>query len=232
MQEGLGFLWLLSLIASAAAWLYREVVLAGKKGIASRSQMAGCELARKILDTCHLTHTAVQPAPSRGPEPAPHRDELLLNEKIYSNSSLAALAETLHETVHWIESSKVFLSTRPGGMGGRFFSGWVLLSWTCLALGVLFSHWVWLFRLGQFLFVLAFLAALASLAGEWEIGQRAVSQLTALERLGTDERVRMKEVLKALRWTPLAEIFRIPIQTLFRLRLKWKRETNQMRAPL
>lgn len=231
MQEGLRFLWLLSLSVSAVAWLYREGSLAKKKGISNRGQISGYELAREILNRHHFTRTAVQLISPRVPEARFHRDELLLNEKTYYGTSLTGLAEALHETMGFVESSKMFLPTKPSGRGGRFFQGLVLSSWILLGAGILLSPWTWIFFLGQLFFVLAFFLALASLAGEWEVAQRSVASLAVLDRLGMDERIHMKEILEVLRWTPLAEMFKIPMRTLPRFRVKSEREAKKARTP-
>jgi len=74
---------------------------------------------------------------------------------------------------------------------------------------------------GQFLFLLFFLLALSSLGKEWEVAERAISEMGGIE-LGTDERIRMKRILKAIRWAPLAEMFRAPLGLLISL---WPVET-------
>ena len=70
---------------------------------------------------------------------------------------------------------------------------------------------------------------LASLPGEWEVAERAIANLTALERLGTDERIQIRHLIQALRWNPLAEIFGCPLRALFGLiPRKGKNETKKV----
>ena len=227
MREGLQFLWLLALAASAAAWLYRKRMLTQKKEILNRSQIRGYELARQILDRHHFSRSAVQVLPSGKNQISNHREQLFLKEKIYHGTSLNGLAEALHETGHFLLASKKILPVKLDGTAGRFFRSWIFLSWVLVGAGILIPRWPWILAAGQLLFILAFFVGLGSLADEWEMGQKGLAELAFADRLGVDERIHMKEVLKALRWTPLADTLEIPLRTLGGFFIRPRGETQK-----
>ena len=232
MQSGLGFLWLLSVIISTAAWLAVEIAMARSRKFPSRSGLTGYELARQVLDRHHLARTPVRPASARESEAGDwNQDALVLNEKNYFGTSLEGLSRALYSAVHLLAASKLPVPAAWRIPSGRFFKILVISSWVLTGFGSVLSGWSWALGLGRVLLILSFFLALVSLAGEWEGSERAVADLLSLERLWTDERVRMKENLLALRWTPLAEILGIPLRLLFKLPMKNKSEAGKIRTP-
>lgn len=209
MQGGLWFLWLLTLAVSAVAWLYLEISFVRKRGVSNRSRLTGYDLARQILDRHQFTRTAVQAVP-----------------KISFGSSLAELAEALYETIHLTEGSKGLIPVRLGTPKGRIFHGAVLGSWILVACGIVLGTWIRI--LGEISLISCFLLGLASLPGEWEVAERAVANLGSIERLGTDERIQMKQLVKALRWNPLAEMVGVPLRILGLLPLKGRSKKKKV----
>ena len=226
------FLWLLALAASAAAWLYRKRMLTQKKKILNRSQIRGYELARQILDRHHFNRSSIRVLPSGKIQISNHQDQLFLKEKIYHGTSLNGLAETFHETSHFLLASRKILPAKLDGAAGRFFRSWVFLSWILAGAGILVPRWPWILAAGQLLFILAFFVGLGSLADEWEMGQKGLAELSIADRLGVDERIHMKEVLKALRWTPLADILEIPLRVLSGFFIRSRGKTQKVRAAI
>jgi len=84
--------------------------------------------------------------------------------------------------------------------------------------------WDSVIRIGELLFLANFLVATASLAKEWEVTGRAVSSLASLEGFGTDERVRIKRLVEAIRWRPVAELLAAPFSILWQSKAKWSKE--------
>lgn len=217
MQQGLWFLWVLSAGLSAVVWLYLEISRSQNRGRETRRLVTGCELARQILDRHRLHRTSIHPASAKkGREVSFLGDQLLLPEGTYYGNKLLDLAETLHDTVGHLETSKSLFPRGLGLAGRRVFGGGLLVSWGLILGGVLWDHGSWLVSLGQLLFLLFFLLALSSLGKEWEVSERSVSEMGTME-LGTDERIRMRRLLKAIRWAPLAEVFKAPLDLLISL---------------
>lgn len=215
MQEGLGWLWLVSLTVSLAAWLYVEISKAQSRKVETRRPLTGCELARQILDRHHFHRTSIHPVSRRTKgEGSLQGNQLFLRESVYQGSRLTDLAEALYESMGYLEASQSLLPKGLERTGRLAFGGMVLLAWGLILGGVLGGRFSALTVGGQFLFILAFFFALFSLGREWEVVQRAISEMGGIE-LGTDERVRMKGLLKAMRWSPLAELFkpRWPVKT-------------------
>lgn len=222
MQQGLWFLWVLSAGVSGVVWLYSEILQAQNRGGETRRLITGCELARQILNRHRYHRTSVRPISRKeGRGTGLLVDQLLLPEGVYYGKGLLDLAQTLHETVGHLESSRSLLPAGLRTTGRRVFGGGLLVSWGLVLGGVLWDPGSWLIASGQFLFLLFFLPALSSLGKEWELAERAISEMGGIE-LGTDERIRMKRILKVIRWAPLAEVFKAPLDFLISL---WPVET-------
>ena len=207
MRQGLWFLWVLSLAVSLVAWLYLEISRVRNRRFQTRRPVTGCELARQILDRHQFHRTSIKPVPLKQRRKTGFFvDQLVLAESVYYGNRLNDLAEALRETVGHVKVSPSLVPNDLRTAGWRVFGAAILLSWGLILGGVLWSSWGWLISLGQFLFISAFFWALSSLGKEWEIAERAISEMKGME-LGTDERIRMKQLLKAMRWTPLAELF-------------------------
>ena len=191
--------------------------------------MTGYELARQVLDRRHLTRTTVYSI-SAGQEKKSGVSfgELPLTEKVYFGTSLTQLTQALHETVHHLEAAKRAVSVWPGNPVGRLFRGFVVSGWVLVASGIFLPGWILI--LGQTVLVSSFFTALVSLPGEWESADHAVAHLASLERLGTDERIQIKGLLKVLGWFPLSEIVGIPIQVLSPLQKKLKGDGKKVKA--
>lgn len=215
MQEGLGWLWLISLTVSLAAWLYVEISKAESRKVKTRRPLTGCELARQILDRHHFHRTSIHPVSlwAKG-EGSLRGNQLFLTEGVYQGSRLTDLAEALRESVGYIEASQSLIPKGLERTGRRALGGMVLLAWGLILGGALGGRFSALTVGGQFLFILAFFFTLFSLGREWEVAQQAMSEMGGIE-LGTDERVRIKGLLKAMRWSPLAELFKLrwPVKT-------------------
>ena len=215
MQEGLSFIWLVSFAVTFVSWIYLEWTWVREGAFASRRKITGCELARQVLDRNHLNRTAVASSSERkGGRLGPDFNQLFLSEKIYYGTRLADLASSLRDASHLVEESGSFVPVSLRIRGGAFFRRGVLMAWFLILLGILLPVWKWIFHLGQILFVLAFFLVLVSWVEEGERSQRAFSSLTLLDGLGPDELARMKRLLKAMRWTPFAELIRIPLRVI------------------
>lgn len=221
MQEGLFFLWLLSVGVATVAWFFMEISLATEGNTSSRREITGCELARQVLDHNQLSQTAISPAPGVwrihfGSD----FERLLLAERVYEGTRLSDLATAFHETAHLLTEPKASLTGRVRTEVDRVLRGGVLLSWLLVLGGFLFSPWGWLAPAGRFLFILVSFRAFAELGEEWEVTERALANLNLVEGFGTQERVRMRKLLKVIRWNPLAELFSEPFTFLFQNKKK------------
>jgi Zn-dependent membrane protease YugP len=216
MQEGFFLLWFLSLGISLTFWLYLKIFLARYGRFQSRRKITGCELARQILDRAHFNRTAVNPKPLEARIPVGLRaDQLFLSEEVYHGTQLVGLATSLREGVRLLEGSKFAFPMGLWVQARNYRRRAILTSWILVLCGILLPGLTWMTCLGQFLFISAFLLSLATLIQEGEVTRRAVSSLTLLEGFETDERVRIKRLLKAIRWTPLAELFESPLSLFF-----------------
>lgn len=214
MQEGLWFLWFVSAVVSVVAWIYLEIARGESRKFQTRRPLTGCELARQILDRHHLNRTSVTPVSLRGrSERDLLADQLVLEEGIYYGNRLTDLAQALRETLRHLETSQSLIPNSLRRAGRSVLAWGVLVSWCLILGGLIWGRSKGLISLGQFLFVSAFFFALSCLGKEWEVAERAISEM-AIEELGTDERIRMKRLLQAMRWTPLADLFRIPFSVL------------------
>lgn len=218
MQEGLFFLWVLSVAVSVAALFYLEISFSVRGGVSNRRQMTGCELARQFLDRNQFHQTSVVPV---------HRvwrvhfgfdiERLFLGERAYYGTHLADLATAFHEAAHLLKESKSgLLPVNLRTQGSTLLRTAILVSWGLIFWGFLFRAWSWTVPVGEFVFTVICFRALALLGEEWEIAGQAITNLAQIEGLETGERVRIKELLKTLRWSPLAEIFAEPFSILFR----------------
>ena len=212
MQAGLALLWLLALAVSVVFWLYLKISNWGGAR-KSRSRITGYELARQILDRQGPTNRiAVTALPKRRGRPFQDSVEhFSLPEKIYYGSRLSEAAEALYGAVHHLESSKSPVPPAWRPPGGSLWQGAVGLSWILIFTGFLFPEGNWLKALGQAVFLSAFALGLTFLPREWETAERALSFLASLEGLGVDEKVRMKKLIKTIRWSTLAGILTAPL---------------------
>ena len=201
MQPGLFLLWSLTVFGAAAAWFYLQISMKTRENFRSRRGITGCELARQVLDRYQFSQAAVYPcAGNRRVHFGFEFDRLILSDKTYYGTRLADLGAALHEAAHLMTDSRMVLGT-------RFVRPVLLLSWVLVFAGFLLPPARGVLFLGEFLFLVLGLRAVVRLAGEWEVTQRALACLASIEGFGTDERVRIKDFLKVLRWSPLAEIF-------------------------
>ncbi len=211
MREGLKFFWMASVIASAFSWLYQTLVRNSGNRFRGRRQVTGCELARQVLDRARLNRTAV--ASARGPMRGHlgfSLDGLRLPEKVYYGTQLSDSAQALHETAHQLEASQSVIPRALCAPGGWILQAVVMASWFLVLAGFLGPAWRGAGLFGQVLFLIGFCIAVTSLPRERTVTRCALSNLAALEGFGPDEKIRMKKILKALRWSPLTEAFSAP----------------------
>lgn len=210
MQAGLALLWLLALAVSVVFWLYLKISNWGGRR-KSRSQITGYELARQILDRQSPNRIAVTVFSKRTERPFQDSFErFALPQKIYYGTRLSEAAEALYSAVHHLESSKSSVPLGWRSPGGSFWQGAIGLSWILVFAGFLLPEGKGLTAVGQALFILTFALGLTFLSREWEAADRALSFLASLEGFGVDEKVRMKKLIKTIRWSPLAGILTAP----------------------
>lgn len=211
MQQGLTLVWLLSLGVSLVAWLYLEITKMRVKSYRSRRQITGCELARQVLDRQGPNRIAV--APLSGATNGEFRfssDRLFLTDKVYYGQRLFDVTEALFSATRHLELSDSVVPMEWRSPGGKIWQGVVTSSWILIAAGLVWQGAGWLTASGRILLIAAFFMALAYLASDWKSAERALSSLVSLEGFGVDEKVRMKKILEAVRWTSLAGLIRAP----------------------
>lgn len=197
------------------AWLYGESAARRFGQVENRRRVSGCELARKILDRHHLHQVAIDPASSKeGLRNASSVNRLFLREGTFYGTRMGDLAEALQDALSLVEATRSTLFFLLEALGGVFFRGLILSAWILVGIGSLFQGGRGLVFLGEGIFSLAFFLALAFLAREWEVGERALVSLSRIEGFETDERIRMKKLLQAIRWRPLAELVKFPFSLL------------------
>lgn len=212
MREGLHFLWIFSLNVSLWAWLYYRIVCLRKKKTLNRSQVMGYEIARQVLDRNQLARTAVYAVAPGEKNAGDGSDALGLDSKIYSGTTLTALASALKETIRFLEGSKFSFLSRLGPGSGRPFRILVGTAWFLIVTGFLFSSYPGILDAGKILYIFCFFLSLGYFPLEWEISEKGAAQLSTLERLWTDERVAIKKILKASRGSSFAELIDIPLR--------------------
>ena len=204
MHQGLLFLWVVFAIVSFGSWTCRELAMWTKGRLANRRRITGCELARQVLDRLEGPQRAVLPSSSGfHADTASESLGLALSERVYHGSSLGELALALRETARAVAGSPVLFPIWARSV----VRGLILLSWVMTVAGFCSPFLRWMAPWGEFLFMGLTLGAFARVTLDWEVSDRALRCLASVEGLGTDERVRMKEILEALRWSPLAELF-------------------------
>ena len=215
MPLGLFFLWVLSLIVTVGAWFCSRAALASIKKVQSRKQITGCELARQALDRHHLNQTPISSIPREG---AIHfgleSHRLVLPEEVYYGTGLFEHAIVLHEVSHLQAANHMVFSSKIRRRARALGQGFILVSWFFIFLGFISPSRAWLAGLGGLFFVAVSLRALMLLAEEWDVTDRALSDMVGLEGLGTDERVYLKRLLQVFRWAPLAEVISAPFSLL------------------
>ncbi|GEM_PF-2409321 len=208
-------LWILTLFLAIAAWIYRRVSFSKAGGFRNRRQITGCEFVRQILDDHRFNRVAVKPmAVARTAHFHSRLGELHLPERIYYGTQLLDLAMGMHGAMHLLQESKALVPVELQIQGSRLFRMMVLASWFLIGGGMIFSRFESWVPIGQLLFIFTFLLALASLAEEWEVTSRSLASLSKLEEFEPNERMHLKRLLRAIQWTPLAELFGSPF-TLF-----------------
>jgi Zn-dependent membrane protease YugP len=133
-----------------------------------------------------------------------------LPERVYYGTGLFEQAVVLHEVSHLQTANRVIFSSKMRRRARQLIQGLVLIAWIFIFCGFIFSSRSWLASLGALLYVAASLQALTLLGEEWEVTERALSDVVALEGVGTDERVYLKRLLEVFRWAPLAEVISAP----------------------
>ena len=221
MQEGLSLLWFICVVASLAAWFYLEISLSVAGKFQSRRQITGCELARQVLDQSRLSQTAILPAQGLWDIHFGFDFErLFLSEKAYYGTQLGDLGISLHESAHLLRESKEVVPVDLRTHTVNFLRIAILASWSFIVAGRFFPAWTWMMPFGQFLFVILCIRAFALLGEEWEVTTLGLASLPLLEGLETNELVRVRKLLQAIRWSPLAELFAEPFSLLFRHKRK------------
>jgi hypothetical protein len=209
MQQGIFLLWVLAVGACLGAWIYLEAALSRHGKVQSRRKVTGYELARQLLDRNQLSRIPITRTPP-GKAPSWILDELFLREENYQGSRLSQLAQVLHQTERLLVGSNSTLSLYLRTSGARTFQGIVAASWVLVLVGATFSAARSLGTVGQLLFVLSALLGVATLSEEFEARKRSVSSLASIEGLELDEKVRLKKILDALRWSSLAQLIEAP----------------------
>ena len=142
---------------------------------------------------------------------------LMLNKQVFFGGRLSDLSRSLHETHHLLTVGKSAVPVRWGMAIGRTLRVPLAVSLFLIVMEIFFPFWAGIAFWGELSFLVIFLFALASVAGEWEVTQNAISNLSRLEGFEMDEKVRMKRFLEVLGWAPLAELIVGPL-TLLKIR--------------
>jgi len=209
MQQGVFLLWVICVGVSLGVWIYLEVSLSRYGSLQTRRKLTGYELARQILDRHQSGRVPIEAVP-QGRDLGASLDKLFLREEDYRGSRLAHLARSLFGATRLLVGSKSVASLYLRGLGERSFQWVIVSSWVLVLLGAAFRFARPAATLGQILFVLSGLLAVASLGEEFEVGKRSVSNLMSVEGFELDEKVRMKKLLESLRWWPFALLIQAP----------------------
>jgi len=227
MQQGVFLLWVVCIGISLGAWIYLEVVFSRYGAFVNRRKLTGYELARQLLDRNQLSRVTVTSA-EEGKRSGDSLERFSLPEAVYHGKRLTELAQALHETERFLCGFRSVVTLYLRALGGRSFQILIAASWGLVLIGAAFSPARSVATLGQLLYVVANLLVLATLGEEFEAARRGLSSLASLEGFETDERVRLKKLLEAMRWSRAAELF----QALFELaRLTRKKLSHALSKP-
>lgn len=206
---------LLAVMVSVTAWLYIKIAERNVNQLESRRRITGCELARQVLDSRVRGRVSVTAAGGAGLSHLGRSTEsLTLNERVFFGGRLSDLSRSLHETHHLLTVGKSAVPLRWGMAIGRTLRVPLAVSLFIIVMEIFFPLWAGVAFWGELSFLAIFLFALASMAGEWEVTQNAISHLSRLEGFEMDEKIRMKHFLAVLGWAPLAELIAGPLALL------------------
>ncbi len=210
MQRSLSLVWLTALSASVISSVYIRMTQSLQNRNFRRRSLTGCELARQVLDRAHSNRTAVTSVrgPARG-HLGSALGQLALPEKIYYGNRLSDAALVFHEAAH-LQSAQSLVPISLRAPGGGVFLTLVTLAWILILTGFLAPWGRGLQQVGQILFLVGFAMAFASLPEERKATRRALSDLTLAKDFGPEEKLRIKNILNAFRWFPLAELIEAP----------------------
>lgn len=212
MQQGFFILWILALGVSMVSWLYLKMVSTREGAFQNRRRITGCELARQALDRTRLHSVAIDlVVKQKRTYSNLHLDRLSLAKKVYYGTKLTELAQALWECGHLLLKSSSLAYFIGGILETKPTRILIAVSWILIFAGFLFPSLRGMATAGQFLFIAIFFLALTVLLGEWEVMDRVVVNLSQSEGLETNEKIRIRRILNAMRWMPLADLCRIKI---------------------
>lgn len=190
--------------------LLAEVRAARRHGAcASRRALTGCEIARYALDVSGCPQITVGPAES-GRAGAFDFKQLRLPLSVYSGKTLLDIARAAWQAV--------LIARVPGtplieGIKKKFWgnSGWLIgAGWVLFAAGFLRPGWGWITHLGFWSVVFFFVLAFIDLPMDWDAGEKSVELLAGSHQFDVDEIVRLKKIIKALRFRKFGWIVKVP----------------------
>lgn len=227
MRLLLPYLWFLTFFLSLVAWGYWRISVSKTKGIKNRRRITGCEFVCRILNEYRASRMSVKPVAL--PQAAHFNSrlgEIYLPEKIYYGTQLSELTMALHGTTHLLQEHNLFIPEEFWARGSRFLGIPVFVSWILLGVGLTLTHFAFLVSMGQILFTFVFLLTFVLFVEEGKVTSYALADLERFEEFDPEERTRMRKLLKAIQWAPLAELFESPL-TLF---IRGKGESKKLHA--
>ena len=189
-----------------------------------RYGMTGGAVARRILDSNHLTHVNIETVPG---ELTDHYDPaaqvLRLSEAVWHGNNVAAVGVAAHEAGHAMQHGKGYLPLRLRSAlvpVTRIGAG---LAMPLFLIGILFAALMpamgeWLMFLGLSLYSLAVVFQLVTLPVEFNASRRAMRCLAGSGTMSDGELKSARRVLNAAAMTYVASLT-VSLLTLLRLLL-------------
>lgn len=193
MQPGLTYLWIAGVALSALCRFYLKIIRIRGGKFVNRRRLNGYETARQALDHLEFNRMTV--------------DRRILPEKISKGMSLGDLAFTLNAVFRYAENSKSPIPESLRIPSGRWFRAAVGVSWLLVAAGLLSFSPAGVMRTGQLLWTALFIVSLSLVWEEKERLQKAAAYLSHMDALTTDEKIKIRAILRAYRWEVLAGLW-------------------------
>ncbi|MDD5218546.1 MAG: zinc metallopeptidase [Candidatus Omnitrophica bacterium] len=202
------------LVVSCAAFLTQKMTFHRYGKFQSRRGITGYEIARHILDANGYENLIVGLAESSD---APRRglsSGFDLPAKVGKSTSFSDIARAAWETVLLLKTQQSAPLLGLATAFKKFLVFVIWCDWILLAASFAGPGWGSLRPVSVWGFGLVFFAAFFDIVSEWELSNRAKASLKKFQYFEVDEWIRLKKILKCMRWSRFAQIFEVPLGAL------------------
>ena len=199
------FIYLLG--AGMAVCLLQMKVLARYRHCTNRRGLMGYEVAHNLLDLSGASHIAVEKE-GEGRRGLNGGKYLLLPKAVYEGKSLLAVAEAAHQSALAARVNPFPRETLLRVWNG--FRALFPLALLVLAVSLARPEGVGAKAFCWFLFTPLLAGAVLDMPSQWQAGKDAFTLLKQTGHFEVDELAKLRDLLRALRWSPVTGIFQFP----------------------